>query len=325
MRRTVVLAVTTTAAVAAGVLGAAPSASADLVTYCVGTGGAVTVPNDLFVPAGESCALTGTIITGNVSVAAGANLVVTGGRVDGQVSIAADGYLDAKQSTVRGEITLASGGYGVYLQSAESGPITVRARGSATVDSFLFAEDASVTGSVNASAGEIRLGTGSEVTGSLNTTGTYYTDLHDSFVDGALSVLNSSTGSVVCGSAVRGRGTFSGNRGGVQLGPDGALDSCASGGYFGADVSITNTTGTATVAGTIIDGKLTVQRNTPVAQVAASNRIRGGIVGDPAPATAAAKRLGAAAASREDKTEQRAEKRHDAAVDEAVAAGAANL
>ncbi|MFI5937348.1 hypothetical protein [Actinoplanes sp. NPDC051494] len=323
MRRSVALAVATTAAVTSAVLGNAPSASADLVTYCIGTGGAVTVPNDLYVPAGESCALTGTIITGNVSVAAGANLVVTGGRVDGQVSIASNGYLDAKRSTVRGEITVASGGYGVYLQTAESGSVTVRAKGSATIDSFLFAEDASITGSVNAQAGEVRLDAGTELTGSLSTTGTYYTDLHDSFVDGTLSVLNSSTGSVICGSAVRGRSTFAGNLGGVQLGPDGALDTCASGGYFGADVSITNTTGTVTVGDSIIDGKLTVQRNTPVARVAATNRIRGGVVGDPAPA--AARSSAPAAAPRGERGEDRAEDRRASAVSEAVAAGDAGL
>ncbi|WP_305787084.1 hypothetical protein [Symbioplanes lichenis] len=322
MRRTGKLAAVTAAALTAGVLVNAPAANADLVTYCIGTGGAVTVPNDLYVPAGESCALTGTIVTGNVSVAAGGNLVVSGGRVDGQVSVAADGYLDLKQSTVRGEVTLASGGYGVYLNDSDTGSLAVRPKGSATVDSFLFAEKASVDGSVNAQAGEVYLDDGTQVTGSLSTTGTYYTDLHDSFVDGALSVLNSATGSVVCGSAVRGRATFSGNLGGVQVGPGGTLDSCASGGYFNADVSITNTTGATSVADTIINGSLTVQRNTPAATVAASNRIRGGVIGDSA---AASKSARLAVADREEKGEQRADQRRAAAVSEAVAAGDAGL
>ena len=61
-----------TAVVTASVVGAAaPAARADLITYCIGTGGAVTVPNDLYVPAGESCSLEGTTVTGNVQVAAG--------------------------------------------------------------------------------------------------------------------------------------------------------------------------------------------------------------------------------------------------------------
>ena len=327
MRRTVRLAAVTAAALTAGVLINAPSASADLVTYCVGTGGAVTVPNDLYVPAGESCALTGTIVTGNVSVAAGANLVISGGRIDGQASIAGNGYLDVKDSDVGGEITLAAGGYGVYLQDATSGTVTVRPKGSATVDSFLFATASSVEGSVNAQAGEVRLDEGTEVTGNLSTTGSYYTDLHDSFVDGTVSVLNSATGSVLCGSAVRGRSTFAGNLGGVQLGPDGALDTCASGGYFGADVSITNTTGGVTVADTIIDGKLTAQRNNPAAVVAPSNRIRGGVVGDPAAASSrsSARSSAAASADREERASERASERRSDAVAEAVAAGAADL
>ena len=99
-RRLVVHLATATAVVTAGVLAGAAPASADLVTYCIGTGGAVTVPNDLYVPPNESCALTGTIITGNVSVAAGANLVVTGGRVSGNVQVASNGYLDASNSSV---------------------------------------------------------------------------------------------------------------------------------------------------------------------------------------------------------------------------------
>lgn len=323
MRRTVSMALVTSATVAAAVLGAAPSASAGLTTYCIGTGGPVTVPNDLYVPPGESCALTGTIITGNVAVAAGANLVVDGGRVDGQVDVGADGYLDARNSTVRGDVVVASGGYGVYLQGSDSGAVTVKAKGSSTIDTFLFADDSTVTGSVNANAGEVRLDKGSTVTGSLNTTGTYYTDLHDSFVDGALSVLNSTAGSVICGSAVAGRSTFAGNVGGVQIGPNGTLDSCASGGYFGTNVSITNTAGGVTVDDTIINGSLTVQRNTPAAQVAANNRIRGGVVGDSAAAASSARRQ--AAADRDAKAEERAEQRHSTAVDEAEAAGRARL
>ena len=49
----------------AGLIPALP-ATAALVTHCIGTGGAVTVPNDLYVPAGESCSLEGTTVTGNV-------------------------------------------------------------------------------------------------------------------------------------------------------------------------------------------------------------------------------------------------------------------
>ncbi|XVU22775.1 hypothetical protein ACQPZJ_36705 [Actinoplanes sp. CA-054009] len=312
-----------TAFSAAGVLAAAAPANAALVTYCIGTGGAVTVPNDLYVPAGESCSLTGTIVTGNVSVAAGGNLVITGGQLAGDVRIAGNGYFDASDTTVSGPVVLAAGGYGVFLKDATSGAITVRPKGTTTVDSFLFTEGTAVTGSVNVQAGEVRLDDGTEVTGSVSSTGTYYTDLHDSFVDGTLSVLNSATGSVVCGSSVRGKATFAGNLGGVQLGPNGPLDSCASGGYWGKDVSVTSTTGGVTVDDNIIDGVLTATGNTPAAQIADNNRIRRGVVTDP-PAAAAARSAARAAAPRADDTGKAEERRTDA-VQEAVAAGPADL
>ncbi|MFF5077393.1 hypothetical protein ACFY36_10095 [Actinoplanes sp. NPDC000266] len=312
-----------TAFSAAGVLAAAAPANAALVTYCIGTGGAVTVPNDLYVPAGESCSLTGTIVTGNVSVAAGGNLVVTGGQLAGDVRIAGNGYFDASDTTVSGPVVLAAGGYGVFLKDAATGAITVRPKGTTTVDSFLFAEGASVTGSVNVQAGEVRLDDGTQITGSVSSTGTYYTDLHDSFVDGTLSVLNSATGSVVCGSSVRGKATFAGNLGGVQLGPNGPLDSCASGGFWGKDVSVTSTTGGVTVDDNIIDGALTATGNTPVAQIAGNNRIRRGVVTDP-PAAAAARSAARAAAPRQDDTGKAEERRVDA-VQEATAAGPADL
>ncbi|MFC3737737.1 hypothetical protein [Paractinoplanes deccanensis] len=312
-----------TAGLTLSLVAAAP-ADAALVTYCIGTGGAVTVPNDLYVPANESCSLTGTIVTGNISVAAGANLVVTGGQFAGEVRVAGNGYFDASDTTVAGPVVLAAGGYGVFLKDTASGSVTVRPKGTTTVDSFLFAEGSTVTGSVNVQAGEVRLDKGSEVTGSVSSTGTYYTDLHDSFVDGTLSVLNSATGSVVCGSSVRGKATFAGNLGGVQLGPNGALDSCASGGYFGKDVSVTSTTGGVTVDDNIIDGVLTATGNTPVAQIAANNRIRRGVVTDPAPAAAAARSAARSAPARDDDTAKAVERR-TGAVQEATAAGPADL
>lgn len=325
-RRTVLLATITAAVTAAGLLGAAPAANAGLVTHCIGTGGAVTVPNDLYVPAGESCSLTGTIVTGNVSVAAGGNLVIAGGKLAGEVRVAGDGYFDASDTEVSGVVVLAAGGYGVYLKDAKSGSVTVRPKGTTTVDSFLFAEGTEITGSVNVQAGEVRLDSNSSVTGNVSSTGTYYTDVHDSFVDGTLSVLNSATGSVVCGSSVRGKATFAGNLGGVQLGPNGGLDSCASGGYFGKDVSVTSTTGGVTVDDNIIDGSLTATGNTPVATIAANNRIRRGVVTDPAPAGAAAARSAARTApSRDSDDTAKADERRGDAVQEAVAAGPAKL
>ncbi|HEX6339830.1 hypothetical protein [Umezawaea sp.] len=265
----------------ASVVCTAQSASADLVTYCVGSGGAVTVPNDLFVPEGQSCSLRGTTITGDVRVAAGGNLVVNGGTVNGAVAVAANGYLDATDSRIDGAVTLAAGGFGVFLKNTDTGGVVVQPKGSATVEGFLFAEQGSkVDGAVTAGVGEVSV-TDSEVTGGVSTNGAYFTDLHGTFVDGTLSVLNNATGSVVCGSAVQGRATFAGNVGGVQLGPNGGLDSCASGGYFARDVAISNTTGgRTTLDDNVVNGSLTLTANNPVAEVADNNRVRNGIVGD---------------------------------------------
>jgi hypothetical protein len=258
-----------------------------------------------------------------VSVAAGGNLVVAGGKFSGDVRIAGNGYFDASDTEVTGPVVLAAGGYGVYLRDAATGAVTVRAKGATTVDSFLFTESATVTGSVNVQAGEVRLDKNTSVTGNVTSTGTYYTDVHDSFVDGTLSVLNSGTGSVVCGSSIRGKATFAGNLGAVQLGPNGPLDSCASGGFWGKDVSVTSTTGGVTIDDNIIDGTLTATGNTPAAQIADNNRIRRGVVTDP-PAAAARSAARPAAQPRTDDTAKAEERRTDA-VQEAVAAGPADL
>ncbi|MCS7475835.1 hypothetical protein ACFFQW_24465 [Umezawaea endophytica] len=269
------------AVVTASVIGTAQNANADLVTYCVGSGGAVTVPNDLYVPPGESCSLRGTTITGDVRVAAGGNLVVSGGTVNGAVAVAADGYLDSTDTRIDGAITLAAGGFGVYLKNTDIGGVVLQPKGSTTIEGFLYAERGSkVDGGVTAGVGEVSL-TDSEVTGNISTNGAYLTDVHGTFVDGTLSVLNNATGSVVCGSAVQGKATFAGNLGGVQLGPNGGLDTCASGGYFARDVGISNTTGgRTTLDDNVINGSLALTANNPVAEVAANNRVRGGVVGE---------------------------------------------
>ena len=320
--RTTATLATFTIAVTASLAWSASPASAALITYCVGVGGAVTVPNDLLVPAGESCSLEGTKVTGNVRVAQGANLVIADGTINGEIQVASDGYLDAVHTSIDGQVTLASGGYGAFLKATSSGPVTLQPKGSATIDGFFFAENTTVDGNLLASTGEIRVDQMSQVTGNVSTSGAYYTDVHDSFVDGTLSVLNNATGSVVCGSAVRGKATFSGNLGGVQLGPNGSLDGCASGGYWGRDVTIANTTGGVSVDDNIIDGRLSVTNNTPVAHVAANNRIRGGIVGE---STSSAAARAARAAARDGKVEERAEVRRSDAVESAEAAGDADL
>ncbi|MFC0105209.1 hypothetical protein [Kibdelosporangium aridum] len=320
-RRTASALATLSAMVTASVLMAAP-ANADLVMYCVGTGGAVTVPSDLYVPPGESCSLQGTTITGNVRVAKDANLIIKGGTVNGEVQVAANAYFDSVDTRVDGDVTLAAGGFGMYLRNTDTARIVTQPKGSQPVEGFLFVEAGSkVDGNINAQVGEVSV-TDSEVTGNLSTNGAYFTDVKNVFVDGTLSVLNNANGSVVCGSAVQGKATFAGNQGGVQLGPNGGLDSCASGGYFARDVAISNTTGRSTLDDNIINGQLQLTANNPVTEVAANNKIRGGIAGESAAPTAA---RALAAAEREGTAAERAAARSAAANDAAAAKGAARL
>lgn len=324
MARRTASALALSALASASVVLVAPSASADLVTYCVGNGGAVTLPTDLFVPDGKSCSLKGTTITGNVQVGPGANLVIDGGTINGQVQVAANGYLDSSNTRIDGGVTLGAGGFGTYLKSTHTSAVSVQPLGDATNDPFLFVDASTVDGNVTSNAGEFRLDKNTQVGGNVSTSNTDYTDVRDSFVDGTLSVLNNVNGSVVCGGAVQGKATFAGNQVGIQLGPNGALDSCASGGYFGRDVNISNTTGKVTVDDTIINGQLQLSGNSPAAQVAANNRIRGGIVGDHvAPATTAMKAK--AAPNRTGSTAQAAQDRLTAATAAANAAGDAHL
>ncbi|HEU5471071.1 MAG TPA: hypothetical protein VFV67_10490 [Actinophytocola sp.] len=319
MKRQAIVALTASALVTVSMVVAAPTSSADLVTHCVGTGGAVTVPGDLLVPAGESCTLDGTTVTGNVRVSAGSNLIVSGGTFQRDVQVALDGYLDVTDTTVTGQIMVAAGGFGAFLRGSETGGITLAPQGGTTVQGFLFVDDTTINGNVTSGVGEFSL-TGAQITGNLSTDGAYYTDLVDSFLDGTLSVRNNATGSVVCGSAVQGAATFGTNQGGIQLGPNGNLDSCGSGGFFGRDVTISGTTGRTVVDDNIINGRLVLEANDPVAEVAGNNRIRGGIVGDhDEPGTARPAGTG------RDRATDRAGERRAGAVQAAADAGRARL
>ncbi|CAM3812425.1 hypothetical protein KIPE111705_26295 [Kibdelosporangium persicum] len=320
-RRTASALATLSAMVTASVMMAAP-ANADLVMYCVGTGGAVTVPSDLYVPPGESCSLQGTTITGNVRVAKDANLVIKGGTVNGEVQVAANAYFDSVDTRVDGDVTLAAGGFGIYLKNTDTARVVVQPKGTQPVEGFLFVEAGSkIDGNLNSQVGEVSV-TDSEVTGTVSTSGAYFTDLRNVFVDGAVSVLNNATGSVICGSAVLGKSTFAGNLGGVQLGPNGGLDSCASGNYFARDVAISNTSGRTTLDDNIINGQLQLTANDPVAEVADNNSIRGGIAGESTSLGAARTAL---AAERESTGAAKAAERVATAEKAAAAKGDARL
>jgi hypothetical protein len=93
--------------VAAALLTAGIAAAGD--TSCTGALGAVTVNGNLNVPAGASCTLTGTHVTGNVTVKQGpgdypalVNLTTTGATIDGNVQVQRGGTSSLESSTVVG-------------------------------------------------------------------------------------------------------------------------------------------------------------------------------------------------------------------------------
>lgn len=315
------------AAVGAAALGAATltisTAQADLVTRCIGEAGEVTVPGDLVVPRGESCMLTGTTIQGDVRVAPGANLIVEDGTLNGAVSVANGGYFDTTNTSIGDRVVLRPDGYGVFLDTSQvSGHLIAQAAND--VPGFVYALDSTVDGSVRTDRTDTFVDA-SQVTGSVTTDQTPLTDIYDSFIDGHLIVSGTTPdGSAVCGSVIQGATTYTDNTAPLQIGADGVAYACDSTSYFGADVRISGTNGSARVDQAIINGDLVLDANDPVAQVGSNLMIRGEIIGDHEAAAAEPQTRRQASTDRGD-ARDRAEQRHKDAVAEAAAAGDAQL
>lgn len=330
MKKSITAALATTALIASGAafstIGAAP-ANADLVTRCVGTAGAVTVPGDLVVPADATCDLTGTSVTGDVRVRQGANLIGEGVSIDGRVVGAADAYVDLQDSSVAGELRLNSAYGAVVENSAVDGRVVSNAGEDAPVG-FLFAMGTELGENLVARAGEVYL-EDAVVAGNVNSQGTEYTDIYDAFIDGRLVVGDNAEGSMLCGVVVQGNSRITANAGPVQVGSDGPGADCDSTSYWGGNVRVDGNTGGVMIDDNIISGSLNLADNTPTAQVGENNRVRGDINGphDPIPADEAQLRAFSAEADadRADTIQNRIDERRDAAQEQAAAAGSANL
>lgn len=92
----------------------APSAAAEE-RACRGSIGAVTLDN-VRVPAGATCTLTGTVLKGTLKVEKGATLNATRVRVNGNVQAEEHRFVTLRSSTVGGSIQLKQGG-GTTLRS----------------------------------------------------------------------------------------------------------------------------------------------------------------------------------------------------------------
>lgn len=319
--RSKVAAMATTALAVGGVTLMASPAQADLVTLCSGHGGAVTLPTDLEVPAGESCFLDGTVVQGDVTVAEGGNLHVIGGEIEGRVTVQQDAYFDSQESSL-GESVVNNGSYGTYLEasSAGAGLSAVPAEGGNT-DGFAYVVDSSVTG-VTAEVGAVYV-SGSRIGGAIEAGGVEYVDVYDSVVRGALSVNDPVSGGILCDSEVIGEVAYDGGSGPVAIGAGEQEGFCDSVNYVDGDLSVTGVSGGVYVDHNIVGGDLATSGNTPTAQVGDDNRVRGDVLTE----EVALRSLSAAVveefeAHEEDLAEEVEEARANT-IDEAMAAGPA--
>lgn len=271
------------------------TASAALTTKCVGDGGAVTVPGDLVVPAGMSCTLTGTTVTGDVRIAKGADLIADGAIFQGRVAAANDAYFEASNGTKIAGTLVLNGAYGAYLEDAGLDG-KLRSTSLADAPALVYAFNSDLGGAISSNGDELFVEQ-SSVAGSVDSVGSVYSDVYQSFVDGKLTVSGSALGSVICGTAVQGAASFTGNAGLVQLGSNGPTSDCTTGSYWGSDVSADGNTAGVYVNNNIVRGNVVFGTNDPVAQVGADNTVRGSITGDhenwdgSAPAAAASKSM----------------------------------
>lgn len=274
------------AAVVAGSIAAAAPSQAGLVTSCTGTASDVTVPGDLFVPAGESCDLTNVTINGNTTVRDKANLFLTGSTLNGSLTLQTDGFVDAEHTTVTGATQLSTA-FGAFVQdSTLTGDVTTDG------PSFLYSLRSTHKGGIASTNGETYLESG-RVAGDIRTSGDLLTDLNDTVVQGTFAADTATLGSVLCASEVDGAASFS-NGGTLELGGTTPVSACA----FDVFADSVTATGNADVhvVGTVIRGSLNCTGNATVD--GSGNRLRGGATGQcaslaPAAASKAAAVTGA--------------------------------
>jgi hypothetical protein len=315
-RRSIAALAVMTATAGLGVVFATP-ASAGLTTHCVGDAGAVTVPGDLLVPAGKSCVLDGTVVTGEVTVEPGANLVVTGGTFSKNVRVADDGFFDALDTTIGGNIALADA-YGTFLAGGlVHGNVQVDADAHPERVTYAYISGVQVKGDVTATAGEV-FAEDSLLDKKVTGTNVSYVDLNGVVVGSDLSVTGSDLGSVFCGGEVYGDAVYTTNSGKLQIGADGPVTRCAEASYWGGDLTVSANTADLRVGNNIVRGNLSGTDNAP-APTGEGNRVRGTVSGQFAQLAASPQAVsGAMSADRGVALEAKSEQRRSAARTAAV-------
>lgn len=317
--------------VAGSVGAAAPASAAALTTTCDGFADNVTIPGNLFVPAGRSCQLTNVDVTGSTEVSFGADLLVTGGTFTGNVVVRDNGALDAVDAQFEGNIS--NRGFGVFAEATHfGGNIITFAVNDATIP-FTYLVDAHVAGRVS-SRGADALLDGTEVGGSVSVVEGDFADAYDSSLLGALTLTGTGS-SVVCESEVHGDAAFTGIWDGLQLGTTGSLADCAGPSVWLGNVAVDDSTGGVEVNGNVVLGDLSGEGNDP-APTGADNRVRGEVSGQfadlaPAPEAGAPEALALTAQAaestvesplaRKDRLTVQVDQRRSATAAEATAAG----
>lgn len=266
--------ITTSAlAVAGGLIAVAPSASADLVTSCTGSAGAVTVPGDLVVEQGQSCTLNGTTVEGKVQVGTDADLILNGGSLEGAVTVGENGYFESVGGTIGGTLSLRTA-YGAYLESTTvGGSVNVKGMADSELQGSLYVFDSTVTKNVESQFGEAVIDS-SMVGGNTRGANADFLDVYNSSLEGKLNVGGNEFGGVVCESEIYGNATYSGNSETLQLGADGPLASCGGATFWGGNVDVSDNTAQIVFSDNIIAGNLSGTGNDP-APTGMGNRVRG--------------------------------------------------
>jgi hypothetical protein len=260
------------AVLAATAVGVAGPAQAGLVTSCTGTASDLTVPGDLFVPAGQSCELTNVTVTGNTTVRADADLILTSSSLAGTLTVAGNAFADLEGSTVAG-VSRLNGAFGLFSHgSTLTGNLTV------TDSGFAYSVESSFGGNINSTNGETYLQSG-RLARNLSTTGDLLTDLHDTVVEGRVTVSGTALGSVVCTSEVDGDTSFSGAAaaGVLQLGAPGPADVCGFD-VFAGGLTVTGNHAPATISDNVVRGAVACTDN-DTTPTGSDNRLRGGATG----------------------------------------------
>jgi len=286
----------------------------------------VTVPGDLVVPPDSSCTLDGTRVRGDVRVARGADLLISDATIRGDVRANRDAYFEAVDSTIRGQVVLRNA-FGGYVEGSNLRDRFVTRVSEDSADGFVYAFESQIRRDVISRNGEVFL-EGSDVGGAVSSTGSLYTDVYSTFIDGAITVRGNQLGGVFCASVVQGAGDYRNNSALVQLGANG-LSACEGDSYWGGNVEVRGNNADVYVDDNIVNGDVVLRGNDPVAKVGPDNRIRGELIGEYEEWSGEQAQLRTFSARgadrREQALEQKIDRRHAAAVKGADRAGQARI